>query len=167
MEQQEGQEFTNPDAWAENSGAKTLDLETMEALSKDYLKTWDEYEQFKKAASEKYEVFQGVEQKILAALRDAQKSKYSAEVGAFAVSVKSTVKVPSTIEAKKQFFAYLKKMGDDLMLSMQTVNSNSLNSWYVKTKEAAGDPPGFAIPGITESSSHTTLRFTGAKPKGA
>lgn len=159
----EQNEAFKPEAWAQASGAKTLNLDEMETLAEKYISKWEAYEAKKKIASEAHAEFLEVETTMIRALNEAQKTGYKANNGLFSVRVKASVKVPGTIGAKKMLFEYLGKLGEDVLLSMQSINSATLNSWYVKAKEEAGDPPGFAIPGITESSSHTTLAFKAAK----
>ena len=143
-----------------------LDLTEMEALAVKYDEKWADYEAKKKVASDAKAEFDEVEAKILDALKNAQKTGYKANTGSFAVVTSPTVLVAKSTEDKLKLFSYLQKLGEDIFLGMASVNSQTLNSWYKKVKEEAGNPPGFKIPGVIESDDRVTLRFTAAK-KGA
>jgi hypothetical protein len=140
-----------------------LDLKEMEALAADYDVKWDDYEAKKKIASEAHAAFTAVEDKIQDALENAQKTSYKANTGMFTVQTTPTVLVAKTAEDKSKLFDYLKKLGDDVFMGLVSVNSQTINSWYKKVKEEAGNPPGFKIPGVVESDDRKTLRFTAAK----
>lgn len=148
--------------WAGLTG-KALDLNQMEELAKQYDEKWAVVEERAQAAKEARAEFDIVEDKIMKALEEAQKTSYKSELGTYTIQSVPTVKVASTIEEKKQLFQYLRKLGEDVYMSMLNVNSTTLNSWYKKVKEDAGSPAGFAIPGVKESGDRVTLRFFAAK----
>ena len=71
--------------------------------------------------------------------------------------------LPATPEDKENFFSYLKEKG--LFESLITVNSNTLNSFYMREWETVkehGDPEeamNFKIPGIQEPKLHEVISF--------
>jgi hypothetical protein len=144
-------------------GGKTLNLAEMEALLKEYNVTWDEYEAAKEISSNAYEKFAEVESRIMKALGDAQKTSYKGEEGTVTVSVTPTVKVPENLDEKKKLFAYIQKRSKEMFLGLVSINSATLNKWYNETREAAGDPPGFSIPGIMAGADRVKLLYKAAK----
>ena len=148
--------------WAGLTGT-ALDLNEMETLAKQYDEAWAVVEEKAAIAKDARAKFDAIEAKIQKALEDAQKTTYKSELGTYTIVSQPTVKVASTLEEKKQLFQYLRKLGEDVYMSMLNVNSTTLNSWYKKVKEEAGSPAGFAIPGVKESGDRVTLRFLAAK----
>lgn len=74
-----------------------------------------------------------------------------------------SVKVPNTLEKKRELFQYLKqlKIHDELV----TVNSQTLNSFYKEQMESAKERGefDFKIPGVEEPTHQPKIRVTGKK----
>lgn len=104
------------------------------------------------------EQLDALERKAMAMLETADKTKYVSEHGTIYTSVFESVAVPKG-DNKQAFLNYLKEHGiyDEVI----TVNSQWLNGWYRKEKEAAlekGDIL-FNIPGIENPSTSIRLSF--------
>lgn len=153
-------------SWA--APGETLNLTEMDELLAAREKAWELYEEAKKVSSALYATAEEFDGKLLAALKAANKTKYHVDgLGTVSLVSKLTVTVPNTIEAKKQFFSYLLGRGEDVLLSLQTVNSNSLNSWYNQAREefSADGGQGFLVPGISDPTLRETLRFNKERAK--
>ena len=116
----------------------------------------------KAALSEKNELLEGLEQNFLNHLKELGKTSYKSNFGTISKVEKWRVNLPNTPEDKQQLHAYLKEKG---LESMLTVNSNTLNSYYMQewdlVKES-GDPEAamnFSIPGIKEPKLYETISF--------
>jgi hypothetical protein len=172
----ENQQVTEPRApsqeeWQAEAATGTLDMAEMDALIEENQRLWaahDEINDKKKAA---YELAEESDVKIMNALKAAGKSKYYVDgLGTAYLTTKSSVKVPGSIKEKVKFFDYLKQIGNDVFLSMATVNSSTLNSWYnAKMEEAAerakeqGTVIQFEVPGIEAPTMRETLGFRAEK----
>lgn len=154
------------DEFMEASGAKTLDMSQMDALVRKSQEEYAAYEAQKKIASELLKKYEETEAAIMSALRDAGKTKYHVDgVGTIYIITKSTVTVPGNPESKKKFFQYLRGKGEDVLWSLVTVNSQTLNSWFRKEEELAEGrgEVGFQIPGINGKQIRETVGFRAAK----
>lgn len=99
-----------------------------------------------------------VEKQAMAMLEASDKTKYVSEAGTIYTAVYESVAVPKG-DSKQAFFDYLKQQG--IYEEVVTVNSQWLNGWYRKEKEAAiekGDIL-FTIPGIENTTSTVRLSF--------
>lgn len=144
--------------------AEEINLSELDALVTESSALWDDYDAKKKIASEAHTKAEDIDKKILAILNKANKSKYFVDgVGTIAITRTEQVKVPSNVVQKKTFFNYLSELGEDVFLSLATVNSQSLNAWYRQQLENArtqGTLLGFSVPGVEEPTTRETLRFT-------
>lgn len=118
----------------------------------------EEYEQQKKLSTAAHDKVEQAEQDLVNLLKAAGKSKYEAEgVGLAYITTKETYRVPSSIDAKKELFDYIKtKNGPDVLMAMVSINHQTLNSWTKKELEA---DPMLSIPGLEEPTSQETLSF--------
>lgn len=104
-----------------------------------------------------------LEQLAVRTLRELGKTSYKSEYGTITRTEKWRVNLPSTPEAREEFFAYLKEKG--IFEKMITVNSNSLNAFYMQEWDASKDPNDpmasldFRIPGIEEPKLYETMSF--------
>lgn len=105
-----------------------------------------------------------MEKKVLAALKAKGKTKYEVEgVGRVNIIMKETYETPKTNEQKIALFNYIKsKYGPDVLMSMTSINHQTLNSWC--NKEIDSDPS-VKIPGLNPPTSDEQVRFTVAKDK--
>jgi hypothetical protein len=98
------------------------------------------------------------EKKAMTMLEASEKTKYVSEHGTIYTAVYDSISVPKG-DSKQEFFSYLKDVG--IYDEVVTVNSQWLNGWYRKEKEAAienGDIL-FTIPGINNPVSSVRLSF--------
>lgn len=149
---------------------ETLNLAEMDALVRSSVDAWAAYDEAKKKASELYTAAEKIDAQISDALRKAGKKSYKVDgLGTVGLRATEVVRVPSSIEAKQKFFTYIKETrGGEFLLSITTVNSQTLNSWYKEASEAAaksGDA-GFSVPGLDGTTTRETLAFTTDKKKG-
>jgi S-adenosylmethionine:tRNA-ribosyltransferase-isomerase (queuine synthetase) len=149
---------------------ETLNLAEMDKLVNESVAKWAEHDEQKKKTSALYAEAEAIDAKIMDALKKAGKKSYKVDgVGTVGLRATETVRVPATIEAKQKFFAWLKEQkGVDVLYSMTTVNSQTLNSWYKKESDLAAErgEAGFSVPGLDGTSTRETLAFTTDKKKG-
>lgn len=135
----------------------------LEELAQKIKEKRAEKEEKAKILSAVNEELDQLEQLAVRTLKELGKSSYGAEAGTITKVVKWRVNLPNTEEAKTAFFSYLKERG--LFEKLATVNSNTLNSFFMEEWEAAKDPNDpmaaldFRLPGISEPSSYETLSF--------
>jgi len=75
--------------------------------------------------------------KVIAMLQANNKSSYKLDgVAGVSISMRSSYKIP-TPESKVQLFSYIKnKYGEETLLQLQSINSNTLNAWAKKEFES-------------------------------
>lgn len=96
---------------------------------------------------------------LLKILEAEEIDKISAHGFSFSIVEQSSVKVPKEIEAKKEFFKFLRDR--DLFWSHVSINSQTLNSLY-KTLEKEAIKNGqleFSVPGLEAPSTYKELRM--------
>lgn len=149
--------------WDTGSSAE-INLSAMDALVKEYKEKRDQYDELKRQASEAWKLVEDVQNKIMKALEAAGKKSYKVDgVGTFSMVTKQVVGMPKTIEGKEKLFNYLRETyGEDLVLSLQTINWQSLNGFY-NEEAAKSDDPAFLFPGMDAPTTRTEPRFTSAK----
>ena len=91
-----------------------------------------------------------LEAKAQAMLETNEIDSYKSAHGTVYLSTYESVKMPQDLEAKEQFFSWLKSKG--LYDEMVSVNSQKLNGLYRKEKEAEMEKGNmfFTIPGLGE-----------------
>lgn len=150
------------DEWLGATASTTLDMAEMDKLVQESVALWADYEEKKKVASAAYLLAEKKDAQIMEALKSAGKTKYFVDgVGTMSLSSKPVVRVPSSIESKKEFFKYLRSISEEVLFSMTTVNSNTLNSWYKQKLDEALNAGnlGFSVPGIEQPTMRETLSF--------
>lgn len=121
----------------------------------------DEIEKDEKALSEKNKEYKKLEAQATQWLKELDKTSYKSNHGTVMRVEKWRVNLPQTPEAREEFFNWLKERG--LFDQMISVNSNTLNSLYMKEWEVAKESPDptdaltFSIPGIPEPKLHETV----------
>lgn len=148
------------EGWDEPQGAP-VDLAQMDQMIIKYQNLREEYDNAKKAASEKWTEVEEIQDKIMAALEAAKKKSYKVDgVGTFSVVTKEVVTMPKTIEEKAVLFRHLQeKYGVEVLTSMLTINWQSFNSFYNEEAEKSDDPM-FAWPGVAAPTAKKEPRFT-------
>lgn len=159
----------SPEAWAEATATTTLNMSEMDALVRKSQEQWDEYEKQKKLSTELHNKYEETEAAIMAALKAAGKTKYHVDgVGTVSIVQKASVLTPKTIEDKEKLFQYLRSKGKEVLYSLATVNSQTLNAWYQRELDdaAAKGILGFSVPGVGESVMRESMRFNTETKKG-
>jgi len=137
-------------------------VQDLETLAEQMAAMREDIEIDKKALSEKNALLEEIENKFLTHLKELGKTSYKSNFGTVSKVEKWRVNLPDSPEAKEQLFAYLMEKG---LKSMLTVNSNTLNSYYMQEWEqvkASGDAEAamnFTVPGIKEPKLHETISF--------
>lgn len=142
---------------------ETLNLSEMDELVRQSVAAWEAHDAQKKITSKLYVEAEALDHKITEALRRAGKKSYKVD-GLGTVSLRATevVRVPSTVEDKNKFFTFLKETrGSEFLLSLTTVNSQTLNAWYKKESDLAAErgETGFAVPGLDGCTTRESLAF--------
>ena len=143
---------------------KPMDLGQMDALVSEYKAKRDEYDVLKKEASDKWMQVEAIQSKLVKALEAVGKKSYKVDgLGTFSVVYKQVVGMPKTVEGKAALFSFLKKKyGEEVLTSMQTINWQSLNSFYNQEAEKSGDPT-FLFPGMDAPTTRVEPRFMKAR----
>lgn len=111
------------------------------------------YDEAKKLASEAYSTLEKAETQVVNALKATGKSSYKVDgVGNVSWYVKESFTTPKTNEDKSRLFNYIKeKYGADVLMSMVSIHSATLNSFANKeTESGVMEVPGLAAPTGTE-----------------
>ena len=111
----------------------------------------DAYDIAKTLSNEKHANVEEIERKLIDLLTMANKNVYEVEnVARITVVTKSQVTTPKSIEAKREFFEWVRsKLGDEGLLAYQNINFQSLNSLYnAEMKLALDKGEDFHVPGI-------------------
>ncbi len=138
-----------------------ITVDEIEGLAKALADKRLEVEELKAPLKIANEELEALEQKIVGALKEVGKDSYKSEYGTITRVNKFRVNLPQG-EDKMKFFEFLKTRG--LFEGLATVNSNSLNSFFMEEWEnAKKDDPmaalNFSLPGICEPKSYETLSF--------
>lgn len=94
-------------------------------------------------------------------LKTAGKTKYECEgVGLVNVITKFNWTTPKTNDEKLKLFKYIENTySDDVLLTMTSINYQTLNSWAKSEMEIHEKDPTFSIPGLAEPTSAEVLSF--------
>ena len=100
-----------------------------------------------------------IEEEIKEMLTEDGQTNFTCEEGTVYLSFISQVSMPKTSESKEQFYNFLKEKG--LYDDMVSVNSQKLNGFYRKEKEAAETAGAlfFSMPGIESANTVTRIGF--------
>ena len=138
-----------------------ITIEEIEATAKQMADKRIECEELKKPLTQANKELEEIEQKLVAMLKEVGKDSYRSEFGTATRVTKWRVNLPQG-EDKLKFFEFLKERG--VYENMATINSNTLNSFYMEQWEnAKKDDPmaalNFSLPGISEPKAYETLSF--------
>lgn len=141
----------------------SVDLAQMDQMIIKYKNLREEYDDAKKVAADKWAEVEAIQELVMAALESAGKKSYKVDgVGTFSVVTKQVVGMPKTIEEKTMLFDHLQsKYGDETLVSLLTINWQSLNSFYNDEAEKSEDPM-FSFPGLAAPTAKKEPRFRGS-----
>jgi len=134
-----------------------MTLEQMDQLIIQLKEARTEYDAKKKILTEAGNVLEEIEQKIVAALKANNRTGYGVDgIGKVSYYIKESFTTPKTNEAKAQLFDYIQgKYGEDVLTTMISINSQTLNSWANKESEAGV----MQIPGLDAPTGKEILSF--------
>lgn len=136
-----------------NEQAQAVTLEQMDNLVQQLKQARITYDEAKKKSSEAYSLLEKIEGQVVAALKANGKSKYSVDgIGTVSWYVKESFTTPKANDDKTRLFNYIKeKYGPDVLMSMVSIHSATLNSFANKeTEGGVMEIPGLAAPTGTE-----------------
>ena len=151
------------DDWAsdwEQPVNTNITVEELDEMVADYQTKRDIYEEAKRESSEKYKDLAAAEGKLQETLKAMGKKSYKLEgVGTFTRVMKEVVKTPKENTHKKELFDWIKENhGPDVLMSMVSINHQTLNSFYREEAKRAEDPA-FKIPGVDSPTSVENVSF--------
>lgn len=135
-----------------------MTIQDMDTLVKKMFELRAQIEERDSITSEMNKELAAMQAKAVTALKALERDSYKSEAGTVSIVHKWRVSVPATDEAKKELFYYMKEKG--LLYRYATVNSNSLNSFFMAEWEAAqgrGEGMDFKMPGIADPKLHETV----------
>lgn len=145
-----GAAMTNLTEW-EQASENPINVEQLDNLVKQVKDTEKLYKDMKSQASEIYKILESTKAELLHLLKKAGKKKYHVEgIGVAYIHTEYKVKMTKDLECKKVLYAFLKHKDILLPLTLTTIHSATLNSFYnqeAKNEEEKGNP-NFSLPGI-------------------
>jgi len=102
-----------------------------------------------------------LENQILVKLKEIGNNSYVSKFGRASIKTTMSYKTPKDAHAKQQLFDYIKGKGDDVYMSLLSVNSQTLNAWAKQELQHAIDSGTFpfSIPGLDEPIPYETISF--------
>jgi hypothetical protein len=145
----------------ENQESVNTSLSEMEALLERLSIAKESLESLAAQEKEIQAVRRSLENKIMSKLKEVGNTSYISKFGRASIKTSLSYKTPKDAQAKQQLFDYIKAKGDDVYLSLLSVNSNTLNAWAKDELRHAieiGTFP-FSIPGLDEPIPYETISF--------
>lgn len=145
--------------WAEGG---SVDVAALDNLVREMKAAEAEYEEAKKASTEKLRKYEEIEKKVMDTLVACGKSKWIVDgLGTAYLINKFVTKTPKTNEDKKALFDYINnKYGSDTLISKLSINHQTLNSFCNEERELLAKEGKLAkIPGTEDPVHETYLGF--------
>ncbi len=138
--------------------SSTLTVEQMDQLVQDLRSTKTEYETAQEQADLVKARYSEAKDRVLKALVTLKRDNYSVDGhGPAYIYRKEVYTTPKTNQDKNALFTYIKeKYGPDALMSLVSINSQTLTSWANKETET-GEVQ--AIPGLDQPTMIETLNF--------
>ena len=133
---------------------QTVTLEQMDQLLVDLRQKRDRYDELKANATEAHGAYEAQMKLVIDTLNANKRNNYSVDgVGSVHIVHKEVYTTPKTNEQKTSLFNFIKeKYGPDVLMSMVSINSQTLNSWANKEAEAGVmSIPGLEAPTMQEN----------------
>lgn len=139
----------------------TVTLSDMELLLKKLADVKKVLQDISDQEKKMQEVRRELESQILFNLKTNGITGYLSSVGRVDIRTSLSYKTPKEFDAKKKLFDYIKAKGEDVYLSLLSVNSQTLNAWAKAETKAAAEANifPFEIPGLEEPISYETISF--------
>jgi uncharacterized tellurite resistance protein B-like protein len=153
----------NQESWLEQSADKSITVEQLDGLMKDFSEARVEYEAAKELSTAKYHVLEDKERALVTALEQAGKKKYQVDgIGAVHFSDKLVYPTPKTVEQKEAFFKFIEtEYGVEYLKEKLSIHHQTLQS-ICKTATDEAQEKGiaeFTIPGLERPTSQRSLNF--------
>lgn len=152
-----------------NEEVRAVDTAELDRLIADMRQAEADYEEAKKVSDGKFHIREQKRQLVLQTLVACGKSKYYVDgLGTASVIPDYSVPTPKTIEEKRQLFQYIRKTyNDDALMSLLSINYQSLNAFVKQELELHKEDPTFAVPGVGAPKAENKIRFTSERKKKA
>lgn len=126
-----------------------MEIQEVEKFFQEYKVICDEYEEVSKKKTDLYKKLTALEENIVAEFtKDPNPENhihsFNSTVGTASWRKEDSVLVPNDEESRELFFSHLRDKG--LYKSMISVNSQRLNAYFRKEREANG--PDYLVPGL-------------------
>ena len=140
---------------------ENVSLSEMESLVQKLAQVKKTLEEISEQEKKAQEVRRELEGRILSHLKTNGTTGYLSSVGRVDIRTSLSYKTPKEFDAKKKLFDYIKAKGEDVYLSLLSVNSQTLNAWAKAETKAAAEANifPFEIPGLEEPISYETISF--------
>lgn len=138
----------------------SVTVKDLDLLIGKLAKKEDEYEKAKAQATEIFKEKNRLEYQVVAHLKDLGRDSYDSPLGKAKIVEKWRINLPKEELAKKELFDHLRERG--IFDALATVNSNTLNSLYMKDWAAAkerGEGVTFFMPGVGAPIPNESLNF--------
>lgn len=138
---------------------ESVSVKRMNQLCDEYAALREKKENLARLTKEVNEEMDTIEAKMLAYLEESELDSFDGTKGKISVVNHFGVRVPQSVEEKKQFAKYLEKK--KVFWEMATFNSRTLNSFYKQEMEYAAQEcnTDFKIPGLGDPTHQKTLSF--------
>jgi hypothetical protein len=145
----------------EEEPKKELSLQEMDALVEKLRLSKERYQEDKAISDASNAQYREVEAEVMSVLEEAGKDTYISEHGRVTLVKKLAVRVPKTLDEKRDFFAWLREnKGEETADHYMTVNSQSLNRLYNDlTEEYGARGEVLEIDGLEMPTYRETLQF--------
>ena len=148
-------EQTILDQWNQvDQPSQAVTLEQMDQLLVDLSAKRDRYDELKANATEAHNEYEAQMKLVIDTLNANKRNSYTVEgVASVHIVHKEVYTTPKTNEQKTQLFNFIKeKYGPDVLMSMVSINSQTLNSWANKEAESGVmSIPGLEAPTMQEN----------------
>ena len=149
------EEQTSLDQWQQlDQPEQAVTLEQMDQLLVDLRQKRDHYDELKAKATEAHGIYEAQMKLVIDTLNANKRNSYSVDgVGSVHIVHKEVYTTPKTNEQKTSLFNFIKEnYGPDVLMSMVSINSQTLNSWANKEAEAGVmSIPGLEAPTMQEN----------------
>lgn len=141
--------------------AVNTSLSEMEQLIECLAQAKEALEHLSEQEKKIQETRRNLENEIMRKLKEVGNTSYISKYGRASIKTSLSYKTPKDSEAKKALFDYIKAKGDDVYMSLLSVNSQTLNAWAKQELQNAIDSGTFpfSIPGLDEPIPYETISF--------
>jgi len=151
----------NLEAWDTETTREAISVDALDKAMRDYEESRASYEEAKRISDERHAISEASKSELIDLLERAGKRNWSVDgVGKVTLAEKLTIKVPQSLDAKKEMLKYFRTLGEDRYLAMVSVNFMTLNAYYKQEQE---QDPNFRIPGCEDGAVEKTLRLNRTK----